>query len=274
MMKTSPHKIITSKENSIIKHLRGLSEPKNRKKERSFLIEGIKIVEEALRDNLGVKSIVAAPDLVQHHGKQILELASKRAIDVVWVSRHLLDAISESKTPQPVLAVVEMKKYDAASLLAHPSRLIVMADQLQDPGNLGTIIRTTEAAGASGVAVTSRTVDAYNQKAIRASMGSILRVPVTSVSGEFLKDCKARGFQTIATVLNGEKAHYDIDLTKPSVIVVGQEGAGLSKELMTDIDLRVRIPLAETIDSLNVAVATAVVLYEAVRQRRSTAPSR
>ena len=191
--------------------------------------------------------------------------------EVLWISERLMDAIAESKTPQPVMAVVAMKAHSEQALLANDAGLIVMAHQLQDPGNLGTIIRTAEAVGASGVAITSNTVDPFNPKAIRASMGSILRIPIVH-SGDalaFIQTCKKKGFQTVATVLTGRTTHFDIDLKKPTVMVLGQEGAGLPQEIMADIDLQVRIPMASTIDSLNVATAAAVILYEAFRQRIS-----
>ncbi len=269
MQQSTPHTPITSKDNSAVKHLRSLSEAKYRKKEKAFLIEGIKMVEEALRDNLGVKTVVAAPSLVQHHGKGVLKLAESRGIDVLWISERLMDALSESKTPQPVMAEVTMKQHSEEGLLANKAGLIIIAHQLQDPGNLGTIIRTAEAVGASGLAITQNTVDPFNAKAIRASMGSILRLPVVLVGdiAAFMKTCKQRGFQTVATVLTAEKTHFDVDLRKPTAVVLGQEGAGLPQDILGEIDLCVRIPMAATIDSLNVATAAAVILYETMRQR-------
>jgi RNA methyltransferase, TrmH family len=271
MLQTNPHHPITSKDNATIKHLHALSESKQRKKEQAFLIEGVKMVEEALRDNLGVKLVVASPSLVQHHGKGVLKLAENRSVEVLWISERLMDSIAESKTPQPVMAMVMMKTYSEQGLLANDASLIVMTHQLQDPGNLGTIIRTVEAVGASGVAITSNTVDPFNPKAIRASMGSILHVPIvhSEDASTFIKTCKEKGFQTVATVLTGRTTHFDIDLKKPTVMVLGQEGAGLPQDIMADIDLHVRIPMASTIDSLNVATAAAVILYEAFRQRMS-----
>ncbi len=269
MQQTSPHNPITSKDNNIIKHLRSLSDPKHRKKEQAYLIEGVKMVEEAIRDKAGVKMVVASPALVQHHGKAVLKLAEAGSIVILWISEKLMDAVSESKTPQPVMAVVGIKEHTEDELFAHGSKLIVIAHQLQDPGNLGTIIRTTEAVAAAGIALTPNTVDPYSAKTVRASMGSILRLPVVRV-GEieaFVKRCKKMGFQTVATVVTGEKTHFDIDLTKPTVVILGQEGAGLPPHIMADVDLRVRIPMAETIDSLNVATSAAVILYEMMRQR-------
>ena len=132
-----------------------------------------------------------------------------------------------------------------------------------------TIIRTAEAVGAAGVAITSNTVDPYNAKAVRASMGSILRLPVVPVGdpSDFIQKCKQMRYQTIATVLTGEKTPYDINLTIPSLVILGQEGLGLQQDIMDSIDFHVRIPMTAAIDSLNVATAAAVILYEAVRQR-------
>ena len=269
MERTSPHNPLSSKANKAVKFLSSLADPAVRRKERSFLIEGVKMVEEALRDRLGVKEVIAVPSLTQHHGKGVIKLAEKSGVPIHWISERLMDQVAESKTPQPVLAVMEMREHGQEDLLAHGSGLIVLCHQLQDPGNLGTIIRTAEAAGASGVAVTPHTVDAYNGKAVRGSMGSILRVRVVKVQCEhqFVRACKERGFQSAALVLNGRETVFELDLTVPTVLLLGQESSGLRAEDLVDIDHRIRIPMADTIDSLNVATSAAVVLYEAMRQR-------
>jgi len=222
-----------------------------------------------------VKQVIAAPSLTQHHGKGVLKLAERQGVNVLWISERMMDHVAESKTPQPVMAVVEMREHSEEVLLAHGSKLIVLCHQLQDPGNLGTIIRTAEAVSASGVAVTPHTVDAYNGKAVRGSMGSILRVPVVKVQSEhaFVRSCKERGFQTVALVLNGRETPFELDLTAPTVVMLGQESSGLMAEELADFDRRIRIPMAETIDSLNVATSAAVVLYEAMRQRMKAGKS-
>jgi TrmH family RNA methyltransferase len=269
MQKSTTPKPITSKDNSTVKYLRSLSDPKQRKKEGTFLIEGIKMVEEALHGGAEVKMVVAAPALVQHHGKNILKLAETRSVEILWISEKIMDAVAETMTPQPVMAVLQMKEHFEHELFAHSSRLIIICHRLQDPGNLGTIIRTAEAVNAAGVVITPNTVDPYNTKTVRASMGSILRVPVVRITeiSAFIKKCKQEGFQTIAMALGGKKAPFDLDLTKPTAVIVGQEGSGLPEDILADVDQRIRIPMAETIDSLNVAIASAVILYEVLRQR-------
>lgn len=269
MERTTPHQPLTGKDNKTIKFLASLADAKVRRKEKAFLIEGVKMVEEALRDRLGVQKVVAAPSLTQHHGKGVIKLAEKHGVPILWIAERLMDHVSESKTPQPVMAIVEMREASAEELLSRDARLIVLCHHLQDPGNLGTIIRTVEAAGASGVAVTPHTVDPWNAKAVRGSMGSVLRTAVARVPGErqFLRTCKEQGYQTAALVLNGRETVFEMDLTVPTVVLLGQESSGLLAEELVDIDRRVRIPMAETIDSLNVATSAAVVLYEALRQR-------
>jgi TrmH family RNA methyltransferase len=269
MQQTSPHKPIIAKENTAVKYLRSLFDSKTRKKERAFLIEGTKIVEDALRDDLNVAMVVATPDLVRHHGKGILKQAESKSVKILWISRQLMDAISESKTPQPVMAVARMKQFSGDDLLDNNAGLIIIAHQLQDPGNLGSIIRTAEAVGASGVAITSNTVDPFNAKTIRASMGSILRLPLVHIGDgtAFIKASRQKKFQTVATMVTGKQTHFDVDLTKPTVVILGQEGTGLPQDISADVDLFVRIPMSKSIDSLNVSVAAAVVLYETMRQR-------
>lgn len=269
MERTAPHHPLTGKDNRTVKFLASLGDPHVRRKEKAFLIEGVKMVEEALREGLGVKKVLATPSLTQHHGKGVIRLAERGGVDILWISERLMDHIAESKTPQPVMAVVDLPEHSEEGLLDHASGLIVVAHELQDPGNLGTIIRTAEAVGASGVAVTPSTVDAYNPKAIRATMGSILRLPVVRIADAraFLEKCRKAGFQTAAMVLNGERTLFEMDLTKPTAVVLGQEGQGLPEEIVEGGGLRVRIPMAGAIDSLNVATSAAVFLYEAYRQR-------
>jgi TrmH family RNA methyltransferase len=168
-----------------------------------------------------------------------------------------------------------MREHTVDELLLPDPGLIIIAHELQDPGNLGSIIRTAEAVGASGLAISPHTVDPYSSKAVRASMGSILRVPVVRIADitSFIRLCRQSGFQTAATLLTGDTSHFDADLRRPTAVIIGQEGGGLPKDIADHIDVRVRIPMYETIDSLNVATATAVFLYETLRQRTRKKPA-
>ncbi len=269
MRETSPHHPISSKDNSIVHYLRSLADPKHRKKEQVFLIEGVKVVEEALREELGITMLVVTPSITQHHGKGVLKLAESKSVEIVWISERLMDFLSESKTPQPAMAVVRMRIETGESLVVRQPGLIILAHQLQDPGNLGSIIRTAEAVGNAGVAVTPHTVDPFNAKTVRASMGSILRCPVAHVGDPvtFIENCRQKGYQAAALSVAGTKTHFDLDLTKPTVVIVGREGTGLPADITEAADHAIRIPMMQTIDSLNAAVSAAIVLYEAMRQK-------
>ncbi len=270
MRATTPHTPLTSRENSFFKYLLSLRDAKHRRAANAFVVEGVKTVEEALRGSGDVQAVLAAPALSRHHGRGILQLARSKEIDIHWISEKLLSALSESKTPQPVMAVVGINTRAEDVLFSVPPGLLALAHQLQDPGNLGTIIRTAEAAGAAGVAVASRTVDPYNAKTIRASMGSLLRLPVIRVpdTASFLDRCKQQGFQRVGLTVAGTHTHFDLDLTRPTAIIVGQEGSGLAEDILDHVDHHVRIPMAPATESLNAAVSAAIVLYEALRQRQ------
>ncbi len=273
MERTSPQAPLTGKDNRTVRSLASLADPGVRRREKAFLIEGIRMVEEALRDRLGVQQVIATPALARRHGRGIIGLAQERGVGILWISERLMDRLAEAATPQPVMARVALRERSDDDLLEGPEKLIVLCYRLQDPGNLGTIIRTAEAAGAAGVAVAESTVDPYHPRAVRASMGSILRLPVarTGESMGFLRKCREAGFRIAAMALNGDRTVYEADWSRPTVVLFGQEGAGIPADLLGSADLRVRIPMAEGVESLNVAVSAAVVLYEALRQRSAGA---
>lgn len=222
-----------------------------------------------MRGRADIRLIAAAPPLMRQHGKTIISLADAACVQVIWISEHLMDVISESKTPQPVMAAVKMKEHSDSSLISSGSGIIVICHRLQDPGNLGTIIRTSEAVGAAGVAITPNTVDPYSPKSVRASMGSILRMPIVRLPdiASFIGRCRDNGFQIAALAPSAGKLLFDLDLSKPTCFIFGSEGMGLGQDTARLSDALVQIPMVGAVDSLNVSAAAAVVLYEAYRQR-------
>jgi TrmH family RNA methyltransferase len=195
-----------------------------------------------------------------------------------------MEAIADTKTPQGVAAIVSRPYIELDDLLSHSPDLLVIADELQDPGNLGTIIRTAEAAGASGLITTRYTVDPFNDKAIRGSMGSALRLPI--VTGAMRTDiadrCRRNKIKLIASrtapgtsigVIEDAaradriKLYTEVDMTVPIALIVGREATGVSESSQREADEFVHIPMAQGVESLNVAAATAMLLYEAARQR-------
>jgi TrmH family RNA methyltransferase len=244
-----------------------------RRKEGIFVVEGPHLVAEAADQ---IKFILYAENL-----PLIKELEAKN-IPCFKVSKKEFSAISEVEAPQWVLAVVKMREYTLDDLVRtgiNPAMagrpvptsdpLIVFCHEIQDPGNLGTIIRTADAAGASGLILSKGTVDLYNSKTIRATMGSLFHLPVIEAADvhETLSFLKKKNIKTVATSLSASKNYFAVDYKGGVAIVVGNEGAGLSTEIIKLCDENVKIPMPGRAESLNVAVSTALILYEVIRPR-------
>jgi TrmH family RNA methyltransferase len=197
-----------------------------------------------------------------------------------------MEAIADTESPQGVAAIVSRPYFELEELFSANPKMIVVADQLQDPGNLGTIIRTAEAAGADGLITTRYTVDPFNHKAMRASMGSALRLPIITDArrADVARLCRERGIKLVASRPTPHRAkaaiedaartetireYTDANLTVPVALILGKEASGISEAAAAEADEFVYIPMAEGIESLNVSAAAAILLYEAARQRRS-----
>ena len=184
----------------------------------------------------------------------------------------LFDQVADTVTPQGILGMVDMPVYSLEEILNSRSRLYLMLDDLRDPGNLGTMIRTSEAAGVAGVIMSKGTVDLFNPKVVRATMGAIFRVPFIYVDSlpETIMQMRKKEISVYGTILEESRVYDDPDYTKPSAVVVGNEANGISREVRESLSGRIHIPMEGSVESLNAAVAAAVVLYEASRQRRKT----
>jgi len=272
-----PLRIVQSKQNLRLKDLRrALSQPGREGRglagrDSPILagIEGPKLLEEALRAGLRVISVFVAQG-----AEHLLEgLPLPAGTELLLAPRDVLDSALTTETPQPVAALVEPPDWGWADVFcsrAKAAPLILVLAGLQDPGNLGTILRSAEAFGASGVLALPGTVSAWNPKAVRASAGSVCRMPLLAVSAE---ECFARlraaGVRIWTTAVDGAEAADSIDLAGPVALVIGNEGNGVPEELAAQADGAVTIPCPGPVESLNAAVAVSVLLYEASRQRRS-----
>lgn len=234
-----------------------------RKKEEKFVIEGPHLVEALL---CSFEASESRFDFVIY-SKNLPILEKLKNVDCYKVSPKQFAEVSEVETPQGILAVVHERKHELKDVLGG---LIVFCAGVQDPGNLGTIIRTADAVGASGIIISKGTVDLYNSKVIRSSMGSIFHLPIVQVDdvAETVKTLKGKKVKVIAADIDGEKDYFLVEYKKPTAILVGNEGAGLDDEVVKLADEVVRIPMPGRAESLNVGVSTAVVLYEALRQRK------
>ena len=257
---------ITSKENKLIKHIIKLKEKKYRKEYNEYIIEGVKIVEEAIQEKAKIKQIIISEEainseLVQKHLKEDLT-----KIEYIQVPESIFKLISEVERPQGVLAVIE--KEENGENIDLEQEIILALDDLQNPGNLGTIIRTLDSVGLKQILISKGTTDPYNSKVIRSTMGAIFRVKIVECENlkETLKKLQNNNFKIMVTDLNTEKSIYDINLQK-NVIVIGNEANGVSEEIKSIADIRAIIPMFGKTESLNASIATGVILYEYVRQK-------
>ncbi|MBU0671861.1 MAG: RNA methyltransferase [Candidatus Margulisbacteria bacterium] len=241
--------------------VRTLLEKRNaRRKEGRFVVEGPHLVEEAV-DQL---------DFVIY--SEQLPLVSKLAdlgVDCYKVSKKQFAEVSDVETPQGILAVVKQRQFQLSDLFNSVEPLIVFCVEVQDPGNLGTIIRTADAVGAAGVVLAKGTVDLYNSKVIRSTMGSLFHLPIVMVPDTVaaIEQLKKQLVRLIAADILGSDDYFDVDYIGKTAILVGNEGAGLPTNITDLCDQTVKIPMPGRAESLNVGVSTAVVLYEALRQR-------
>ena len=259
--------VISSKDNELIKHIRKLKDKKERDKSCEYIIEGIKLLEEAIKENAEIKQIVICDDCEKSDSipKDLMYEIAK--YDCIYVTNKLFKTVSEVKTPQGVLAVVGKESKDAE--ISYNEDIIVALDDVQDPGNLGTILRTVDSIGLKQILVSKGTADPYNPKVIRSTMGAIFRIKVIECEDleKTLKEIKKHKFEIVVTLLQTKNSIYDIDYNK-KVIVIGNEANGVSKEVLEEVSERIKIPMIGKTESLNAAVAAAILLYEAVRQRQ------
>jgi TrmH family RNA methyltransferase len=271
-----PIRVVESKDNARLKELRkALAAPGGGS--RGLVgrvshvgIEGPHLLEEALRAGLRVKAIFVA-----HGAEKLLKaLPVPPETEILQLAKALLDSALATETPQPVAALVEPPDWSWPHILgagAKGSELVVVLAGIQDPGNLGTILRSAEAFGAAGVVCLPGTVSAWNPKAVRASAGSVFRVPVLAVSEqECIEELREAGVKILATTVLGGRPADGIDLAGPVAFVIGNEGKGVPNELAAKADAKITIFCPGPVESLNAAVAASVLLYEAARQKDSS----
>ncbi len=258
---------ITSKDNEFIKHIKKLKDKKYRDQSKEYLIEGIKIIQEAIQENANIKQIVICDesenaDLISR--ELMFEIAKHECI---CVTEKIFNTITDVKNPQGILAIIE-KTSKEENQIDYDTDLLVVLDDIQDPGNLGTILRTVDSVGLSQIIVSKGTADAYNPKVVRSTMGAIFRVNIVECEdiNETLKEIKANKFKTVVTSLKANKTIYEIDYKKKAIII-GNEANGVKEEIINNADEKVKIPMPGKTESLNASVATGIVLYEYVRQK-------
>lgn len=254
-----------------VRFARDLKKRKHRHDKKQFLIEGINFVEDALLNRAEISYLLVSDKFHERKkGKGVMELAQARGVPLFCIKENILANLSDTETPQGVLAVSKMPVWNDEQVIYMKDALLVALDGVQDPGNLGTMIRTGAGVGVSGFFLGEGTVDLYNSKVLRSTMGTIFQVPVFHQVQlvSLVKRLKLLGFKTVAADPRAKTKHYRADFQKdPLLVIVGNEGRGIRTELLKAVDLRLSIPLAEGVESLNAAVAAALILYEVFRQR-------
>lgn len=266
--------MITSSANSRVKQvIQWQTKAKERKKAGVFLTEGFKMYEEAPLESIlevyVAESALASLEKMDAKEEKMAVKLKKTGYEVVADS--LFKKMADTQTPQGILCVVKQPEYRLEEILKQDRPLLMILENLQDPGNLGTIIRTGEGAGVTGVIMTAKTVDIFNPKVIRATMGSVFRVPFLYVEDmeDTLKKLKEKGIRTYAAHLAGREYYDSFSFTGGTAFLIGNEGNGLEKNTADLADSYLKIPMEGKVESLNAAIAASLLMYEAQRQRRN-----
>lgn len=259
---------IQSSQNSTIKEIKALHLKKNRDKEGLYFVEGIRFVNDAIdNEQKIIKAVISERLESLNGGKELINRVNSVCDDCSVVNEKLFEEISDTQTPQGIIGVLRKSEYNTESVIKN-GRAILILDSLQDPGNVGTIIRTADAAGITAVILTKGCVDIYSPKVLRSTMGSVFHMPLFQGLNvnETINLLKESGYKIIASHLKGQNNYFDEGLTGKCAIVVGNEANGISPETAEMADKLVRIPMPGKAESLNASIAASIMIYEIVRQ--------
>ena len=254
---------IRSKDNKIWKRCEQLTMRKYRDRSGLYLIEGENLLDEAIRNHVRIETVLVREDCQK-------ALPPEAADKAFLLDARLFDKLAQTVTSQGILAVVAKAEVRKEDFIGLPGSNFIVLDRLQDPGNIGTILRTADAAGYRLAILMKGTADVYAPKVVRAATGSLFRMPVVSMASteELVEFTRAAGKKLTATCLDAQRCYYDEDLTHDIALVIGNEGSGVAPALIESSALRIKIPMQGNIESLNAAVAAGVLMYEAMRGKR------
>jgi TrmH family RNA methyltransferase len=264
-----PHDLVSSAANPVVKRIRALAERKHRRREGAFLVEGGQPVWRAVEAGWLIDTLVIAPDLLarhsgpgeQHPALRMAEEQERAGVRVVRLSRELFERVADREGPSGVMAIVRSRPRTLADLEIRSGAVFTVLHRIGNPGNLGTIVRTVDAAGGAGVVLVGETADELAPTAVKASMGSLFAVDVVHVPelDTFFDWAKEHGVRVLATSGSAEHDHWQADYATPCAILLGNEGEGLPESALARADRQVGIPMVGTAESLNVAVAAGLV---------------
>ena len=261
--------MIESTKNAQIKALSSLiKKSKIRDEEGVYVVEGRRMFEEA--PEAEIKKIYVSAGFMERFGNEPSIKGKLEKAEYEILSDSVYEYVSDTRTPQGLMCIMEQKEYSLDRVMSGDKPFLLLVEDLQDPGNLGTMIRAGEGAGITGLVMTANTVDIYNPKTIRSTMGSVFRVPFCYVGDmkTALDLAGKKGITTYAAHLKGEAPYDKEDYSEGTAIIIGNEGKGISPETSKAADKLVKIPMKGEVESLNAAVAATVLMYEVARQRR------
>lgn len=254
-------KVISSKDNRIYKQCKSLASKKYRDKTDCYIVEGEKLVDEAYKAGMAETIIV---------NKGSIKDINYSGADTVFMEGKLFEQLAHTVTSQGILAIVRKKAFNEEAFMSAVAAKkgsgsnVVVLDRLQDPGNIGTIIRTADAAGYGGIIAVKGTGDIYSPKVVRAAAGSVLRLPIFFAENDehAVKMLKKGGKKLVGTAFDTDLYYYDAELSENTALVIGNEGSGMSEYFSKHADINVKIPMNENVDSLNAAVAAGILMYQ------------
>lgn len=260
-------RFISSRSNASVKELRRLFNDPSPDENGEIAVEGMHLVEEAIRSGLRIGNVFFAESARDRAHKLLPQLPKQT--QALVLPNDVFSSAVPSESPQGIAATVGIRPSSLLEILRLQPALIVLAAGLQDPGNLGTIARAAEAFGATGLLLAENTVSAWNWKSVRASSGSLFRLPSAKVQiAAALREIRERGIAVLATSSHKGTPVPEANLSRPLALIIGNEGAGVPKDILAQVDEVIVIPHSDRVESLNAAIATSVVLYEAGRQRK------
>ncbi|MDW7739924.1 MAG: RNA methyltransferase [Bacillota bacterium] len=259
---------IESPQNTLIKDFMRLQKSKKFRHETGRIaLEGPNLVREARNAGIPLQVVLTTDEYLTENQNWFDDLPS--SVKLVIASAKLFKLITDTESPREVAAIAALTNSDHLLKGDSPNKLILILDRIQDPGNMGTIIRSSAGAGVDYLYYSTGTVDPYGPKVMRSSAGALFKIYMKQVKliNELVHKIKNEGIQLIATSAHSGKLYWEADFSKPSAIIIGNEASGINRQMINEADITVRIPLSEKIESLNAAVAASLLLFEAVRQR-------
>lgn len=260
---------ITSAQNAAVKQVIKLRDRRSREQEQLTVLEGYRELTRAREYGMKLRECYFAPELFLGENEYaLLNSLADDGVRVSEVATFLLEKMAYRDRPEGLIAVAEIKRHTLEAIPVYPDGLYLVVEAVEKPGNLGSILRSADAAGADGLIICDKCTDLYNPNVIRASTGALFSVPLAETDGPAALDWLRRhGIRILAATPHTEQIYTEVDLTGPTAIVVGTEQVGLTELWLKESDLPVKIPMLGKIDSLNVATAATILLYEAARQR-------